>query len=352
MREAKQPTLFVSVVLTLALAAMLWPRAAVADEQQLENQTGERVERREVHRESLEVPLYFYNLYASQFQNKQQKEALEAWNHAHKAWLAYQDLAANKQKKISPYWIGVQCEPVAETPLLSDLPGVGKVFRKGGLKVTAVVADSPAEKAGMKIGDSIITAGDAEMKELGDLLVAVGKAKENELQLQIIRDEKPKTLRVTPLKRPATARDERIKWTDSLLNRRSVTEWPLHFTPMVTVQKLPHDVELTLHKKGDSAAKITVKRGDQTWNVGENELDKLPADVRGFVQQLLSATKVSRIRGHNFGYPFGTNSWRQSVVVPSHQVKPNVDATERKLKEISKRLEQLQVAVDELKRER
>ena len=45
----------------------------------------------------------------------------------------------------------------------------------------------------------------------------------------------------------------------------------------------PKDLEVTIIKKGDEPAKITVKRGDDQWEVDANSLDKLPEDIRPHV---------------------------------------------------------------------
>ena len=50
---------------------------------------------------------------------------------------------------------------------------------------------------------------------------------------------------------------------------------------------LPPDTSVVVSKEGDKPANITVKRGDKKWEVTEKQLDKLPADVRPFVEQML-----------------------------------------------------------------
>ena len=49
----------------------------------------------------------------------------------------------------------------------------------------------------------------------------------------------------------------------------------------------PKNLEVTITKKGEEPAKITVKRGDDQWEVDANSLDKLPEDIRPHVKQML-----------------------------------------------------------------
>jgi hypothetical protein len=58
--------------------------------------------------------------------------------------------------------------------------------------------------------------------------------------------------------------------------------------------KLPDDVSVTVTIKGSEPAKITVKKGDQTWEAAGAEIQtKLPADVRGHVAALFTSTPVA-----------------------------------------------------------
>jgi predicted metalloprotease with PDZ domain len=67
-----------------------------------------------------------------------------------------------------------------------------------GVLVTAVTADSPAAKAGVKAGD-VITAIDGEAVDSpGDLSRAINRKKEGEVTLTVIRNKSQQTFRVTP----------------------------------------------------------------------------------------------------------------------------------------------------------
>jgi hypothetical protein len=52
-------------------------------------------------------------------------------------------------------------------------------------------------------------------------------------------------------------------------------------------QKLPDDVSITVTVKGSEPAKITVKKGNRSWDVHPGELNQLPDDVSGALPQWL-----------------------------------------------------------------
>lgn len=81
------------------------------------------------------------------------------------------------------------------TKQLADYFGVtgGK-----GVLVTAVTDDGPAAKAGVRAGD-VITAVDGEAVDSpGDLSRTIGRKKEGEVTLTVIRNKSQQTIRVTP----------------------------------------------------------------------------------------------------------------------------------------------------------
>jgi hypothetical protein len=47
---------------------------------------------------------------------------------------------------------------------------------------------------------------------------------------------------------------------------------------------LPDDVTITVTRHGSEPAKLNVKKGDQSWDVTENDLAKLPDDIRRFAE--------------------------------------------------------------------
>lgn len=87
---------------------------------------------------------------------------------------------------------------IGTTQLTKQLADYFGVAGGKGVLVTSVSEDSPAAKAGIKAGD-VITAVDGEKIEAaGDLTRAINSKKEGDVQLTVIRDKSPRTIKVTP----------------------------------------------------------------------------------------------------------------------------------------------------------
>jgi membrane-associated protease RseP (regulator of RpoE activity) len=87
---------------------------------------------------------------------------------------------------------------VSTTQLTKQLAEFFGVSDGKGVLVTSVADDSPAAKAGIRAGD-VITAVDGEKLEgAGDLSRALGKKKEGDVTLTIVRDKQQRSITVTP----------------------------------------------------------------------------------------------------------------------------------------------------------
>jgi predicted metalloprotease with PDZ domain len=65
----------------------------------------------------------------------------------------------------------------------------------GGVLVTSVSEDSPAEAAGLRAGDVIIAIDGDRVEDPGDLLEAISEADEGEIAIRVLRDRNDRTLR-------------------------------------------------------------------------------------------------------------------------------------------------------------
>jgi membrane-associated protease RseP (regulator of RpoE activity) len=100
--------------------------------------------------------------------------------------------------------LGVQLNEL--TPQLAEYFGV----KDGGVLVSSVTKDSPAEKAGLKAGD-VITSIDGDRVRSADDVVDELRDKEGEISVGVLRDKKESTLKATiegeatrrPTRRPA-----------------------------------------------------------------------------------------------------------------------------------------------------
>lgn len=211
---------------------------------------------------------------------------------------------AEEAPQASPYWIGVQLEP---------LPEVLKAHLnlEAGMVAVHVFEKSPAEKAGLKPHDVLLKAGEGYIKEPGDLVRFVGDAKDSELELVIVRSGKEQTVKVVPVKRPM---EEGLRVTEAVPEKNALglqhalEEYSLHLTreqpypqaafirvaPGFILREqvkmdLPKDVSVCITKEGDQPARIEVKKGDSSWVTTPDDLPRLPEEVQGYVRQALRA---------------------------------------------------------------
>ncbi len=252
------------------------------------------------------------------------------------------------------YWLGIECFPVP--PALRaqlNLP------EKEGLLVGNIASDSPAAKAGIAQHDILLRAGDKPLAEPRDLVQAVQAAKEAKLAIELIHGGQRKTIEATPAKRPEEARlvmpapgdrETVQKWLEQMQRMQQMQpEWregqgsPLQFhffgpgaivPPGVNVEPaLPSNVTVAITKEADQPLKIVVKRGDEKWEVTEKGLDKLPAELRPYVEHLLGR--------HMFGMLAP-----QSPGTPENPPRPGLGPLESRLE---KRLEAMEQRIDNLR---
>lgn len=210
--------------------------------------------------------------------------------------------------KVSEYWLGVMTEPVPEA-LRAQL----NLKENQGLLVQEVAPESPAAAAGLQRFDIVLKAADKPLAKIEDLIEALDAAKGQKLALEILRGGKSRRVEVVPAKRPHAAEISKLlpppgpfgnepwealrKYLEQfrLLDPQS-RQWHSRWffmRPGVVVPgpsvtpSLPSNVTITISKEGNQPAKITVTRDKEKWEVTENELDKLPADLRPHVSWMI-----------------------------------------------------------------
>lgn len=200
------------------------------------------------------------------------------------------------------YWLGVECRE-AQPELKSQLG-----LDDEGLVAVHIADDSPAAKAGLKRHDVIVSAGDNKLKRLSDLIKAVNAADGKEISLKIIRAGKEQTISVMPAERPKENLQFIARPGPSFV-----------FPGGSPLPELPDNVSVSIMRKGKEPAKITVKRGEEKWEISDQELNKLPDDLRSQVQRMLGAGSMPfpmpggfnppgvRIEGMPMGGPPGFN---------------------------------------------
>lgn len=183
------------------------------------------------------------------------------------------------RQAISRYWIGVAGGPTPpEVRAHIDVDdGVGVILQ-------TVQPDSPAEEGGLKPYDVVTEVNGDPVSDMRQLANAVGDAGERKgrLTLQLIRGGRPQTLWVTPAERPVSPAPPARGggWF-----RGPGGGQPFGFGD------LPGGLSIGVTQSGDEPAKITVRRGEETWELDANDaaaIAALPDDVRPFVERAVS----------------------------------------------------------------
>jgi hypothetical protein len=253
--------------------------------------------------------------------------------------------------KLSDHWLGLECFPL-DAALRSHLG----LAEGEGLIIEQVVPDSPAAKAELKRYDVIVRAGAAAVKSLPDLMKAVDEAKENELALEIVRGGKLMTVKVVPAKRPERqdvlrripnqAREDLRGWMERFSQGHEEPFRYRFFGPGAVLpgseHGLPKGLSVTITRAGGEPAKITVKKGEETWEISEKELDKLPIDVRPHVERMLGRGMLA------LPAPPGVPAPPAIVAPPA--ARRFEGSPDRQLKQMMDQLETLRKQMEELQR--
>jgi hypothetical protein len=270
--------------------------------------------------------------------------------------------AQDKEVRPGEYWIGVQ----VQHPLPDLVRAQLSIPKDEGVLVEEVEPPTPAQGKLQKY-DVIVKAATKPLRSVADLVIAVDAVKGGKLPLEVLRGGKSLQVEITPLKRPAEvpanpradvlmvapgmsyeALNKVVEeWRNRNLGERTLRletmrpGWILR--PGTPHQPpLPANLTVSVTKQGDQPAKIVVKQDDQKWEVTENELDKLPKDLRPHVERML---------GHGLGWPvaeFLQQGHKMEVlphVAPKGISKPHA---ERQIDEMRQQIEQLRKLLDEL----
>jgi hypothetical protein len=163
----------------------------------------------------------------------------------------------------------------------------------------------------LKQFDILVKANDKELHEMQDLVdqVATEGPKKGQIKLDVLRRGKHETVTVTPEDRPANASAPMPRPNmlgggfggmpfgdpnDLLKQFRSIGPGVIvggnGISTSSGLANMPNGVSVTVQKENDQPAHITVKRGNDTWNiVGDDpeSLKQLPEDLRPFVEQMV-----------------------------------------------------------------
>ncbi|TWT96700.1 Periplasmic serine endoprotease DegP precursor [Botrimarina colliarenosi] len=206
---------------------------------------------------------------------------------------------------VSRYWIGI-----GGGPLPAELRAQLQIDANEGWLIRTVEPDGPAAEAGVKQFDILLRANGKPVSDISQLAEEVGEQGElqGRITLDLLRGGQPQTLWVKPIERPLDAvlpaepRRERFGFfgrdgreglfgPGGLLDGDGLPrgEGGLgEFAEMIP--QVVSGVSVSVSRQNDGPAKVTVTRGEQTWEFDEGDQDAiatLPGDVRPMVERML-----------------------------------------------------------------
>ena len=256
------------------------------------------------------------------------------------------------RKKTPKYWIGVACTMEGE-----------------GVSVGEVLPDSPAEKAGLKSGDRILSVDEFAVAELSDLVDAVQT--DDTIHMKVQRGDETIEVAVTPANRPRDLDGPRNRWDDIHVDERWEDLMPhlrglmgddledfdiSMIQPGVVIgpAEIPSGVSISVRRDGDGPAKISIKRGDDSWEVTEDSVGELPEDLQGPARKMLSAVggrtflnrpgverKFERILPGIRIAPEGRIRRRSSSDDVNEELRSQLDEMRKEIRELKAMLEEL-----------
>lgn len=210
------------------------------------------------------------------------------------------EASATAADEVPAYWLGLECRPVP--PVLATqlaLPEGQGVF------VESVVPNSPADQAKVLRYDILLKAGGKPLQSVPALVDVVAVCEGKPIPLELIRAGKRLEMEVTPGKRPVVIRDMEEQdgatvdpmgdWLDRFgglgrgLGPRFRVLHPGVILPggEKTGFELEEGTAVTIVRRGNQPAEIKVQKNGQTYETTEDDLEKIPEELRGTVESML-----------------------------------------------------------------
>ncbi|QDT01352.1 S1C family serine protease [Adhaeretor mobilis] len=285
-----------------------------------------------------------------------------------------------KREVVQPaFWIGIQGRAVESPVLRTHLQLADDL----GVVIEQVIAGSPAEQAGLRPHDVIISAGGQpllNMRGLQKLVIADGA---KPIELKILRLAKEKTITVTPAERPddvqlnngsANRLPLNLQGDAGQLMREMLQRGGLGFPDRGGMQPfgmgggmmaLPGGVSISIQRNNNEPARITVQRGDEKWEVTGDDpesLQQLPEELRGPVERMLRGQARRDNRGGGGFDGGGFNGGlaeeleqemeeffrpRRGINIPEAPRNENEQRMLNRMRELEQRMQEMQRRLDQ-----
>ena len=254
-----------------------------------------------------------------------------------------------QQSQQPKYWIGLLGGTISpDSPLRAqlDLP------ENAGLIVANIVPNSPAAKAGLKQHDILLRANDKDLHEMQDLvdLVLTEGPNKGKIVLDVLRHNKHESVNLIPEERPADVQMPRPMGGLGMMGDSSDMNDLLsqfnnrlgmnlrNFGPGAAmggpaIGNMPNGTTVSIQKNSNGPAHITVKRGNDTWDiVGDDPeaLKKLPDDLRPMVEQM--------VQGHGGNMAMPQFNRGQNMPGFDEGVREQLERMDKQLQEMRKQL--------------
>jgi membrane-associated protease RseP (regulator of RpoE activity) len=264
-----------------------------------------------------------------------------------------------EQAPLPKHWIGILGGPVPDYVRAQvDIPD------DYGVMIREVVPDSPAAKAGLTKYDIVLRANDTDVSDMRDLanLVTSEGEQGGKISMEVLRRGQRETIVVTPEERPENVALSPPEGTGAgwgmpgqpgdfqqFFNQHLPSGQPFAFRsfgpgmqlnfPGAGTAGMPNGVSVSVSKENDQPAKVTVKRGEDTWEFNGDDpeaLKQLPEDLRPFVSQFLGQNVLG---GH------ATGTFVPNVTIPQlpelQNLGPDLERMQQQLQQMEKQMQDL-----------
>lgn len=195
---------------------------------------------------------------------------------------------------VSRYWIGV-----AGGPVPPEVRAHVRMDDDAGVILRSVQEGSPAEEGGLKQFDIVTRVDGDALVDMRQFANAVGEAGQRKVRMtvEILREGQPKTVWVTPEERPIDPTPPRRPWPQGggfgfdAAPGFGMGRGLGGFANGRGLGQLPNGLSIGIQQSGDGPAKLTVRRGEESWELNADDPDAiaaLPDDIRPFVERAVN----------------------------------------------------------------